>query len=92
MIRLKPKAERALHLSNYLWFLRASFQFSKRAAGESTELGRSGVDLLGMIEVARLECGEPAAESSELIRRQLGDSFGDFFDFHVPQYTTWSNK
>jgi hypothetical protein len=22
-----------------------------------------------------------------LIRRQLGNSFGDFFDFHVAQYT-----
>jgi hypothetical protein len=29
-----------------------------------------------------VQCGEPAAESSELIRRQLGNSFGDFFDFH----------
>ena len=42
-----------------------------------------------MIGSARLECGEPAAEASELIRRQLGDSFGDFFDFHVRQYSTW---
>jgi hypothetical protein len=32
--------------------------------------------------------GEPAAEASELIRRQLGNSFGDFFDFHVAQYST----
>jgi hypothetical protein len=23
-----------------------------------------------------------------LIRRQLGNSFGDFFDFHVAQYST----
>jgi hypothetical protein len=23
-----------------------------------------------------------------LIRRQLGNSFGDFFDFHVTQYNT----
>jgi hypothetical protein len=23
-----------------------------------------------------------------LIRRQFGNSFGDFFDFHVPQYST----
>jgi hypothetical protein len=23
-----------------------------------------------------------------LIRRQLGDNFGDFFDFHVAQYST----
>src|SRR5262249_21322842 len=38
---------------------------------------------------ARLERSEPAAEASELIRRQLGNSFGDFFDLHVTQYTTW---
>ena len=29
----------------------------------------------------RLKCGEPAAESGELIRRQLGNNFSDFFDF-----------
>jgi hypothetical protein len=57
-------------------FLRALFQFSKRAAGESTKFNRSGVKLVGMVGAARLECGEPAAESGELIRRQLGDSFG----------------
>ena len=69
-------------------FLRALFQFSKRAAGETTEFGRSGVELLGVVGAARLECGEPAAEAGELIRRQLGNSFGDFFDFHVAQYST----
>jgi hypothetical protein len=37
---------------------------------------------------ARLECGEPAAEAGELIRRQLSNSFGDFFNFHVAQYNT----
>jgi hypothetical protein len=63
-------------------FLRALFQFSKRAAGEATKFGRSGVKLLGVVGAARLECGEPAAESGELIRWQLGNSFGDFFDFH----------
>jgi hypothetical protein len=36
----------------------------------------------------RLECGEPAAETGELVRRQLGNGFGDFFDFHVAQYGT----
>jgi tetratricopeptide (TPR) repeat protein len=36
--------------------------------------------LSGMVGAARLEYGEPAAESGELIRRQLGNSFGDFFD------------
>jgi hypothetical protein len=24
----------------------------------------------------------------ELVQRQLGNSFGDFFDFHVAQYST----
>src|SRR2546430_14358116 len=69
-------------------FLRAPFQSSKRAAGEAAEFSRSGVELLGVIGATRLECGEPAAEAGELIRRQLGNSFGDFFDFHVPQYST----
>ena len=36
----------------------------------------------------RPECDKPAAEAGELIRRQLGNSFGDFFDFHVVQYST----
>ena len=47
-----------------------------------------------MIGAARLECSEPATEAGELIRRQLGNSFGDFFDFHVVQYSTaeaWSS-
>ena len=69
-------------------YLRALFQFSKRAASESTKFGRSGVKLPGVVSAARLECGEPAAESGELIRRQLGNSFGDFFDFHGAQLTS----
>ena len=69
-------------------FLRALFQFSKRAAGEATKSGRSGVKLLGVVGAARLECGEPATESGELIRRQLGNSVGDFFDFHGAQLTS----
>src|SRR5262249_34249253 len=69
-------------------FLRALFQFSKRAAGEATKFGRSGVKLLGVVGAARLECGEPAAESGELIRRQLGNSFGDFFEFYGAQLTS----
>ena len=64
-------------------FLRALFQFSKSAAGEAAKFGRSGVELLGVVGAARLECEEPAAEAGELIRRQLGNSFGDFFDFQV---------
>ena len=71
-------------------FLRAPFQFSNRAAGEATKFGRSGVKLLGVVGAARLECGEPTAESGELIRRQLGNSFGDFFDFHGAQLTSSS--
>src|SRR5215469_4489085 len=67
-------------------FLRV--QFSKRAAGEATKFGRSRVKLLGVVGAARLECGEPAAESGELIRRQLGNSFGNFFDFHEAQLTS----
>src|SRR6266446_6034396 len=68
-------------------FLRAPLQISKRATGEATEFSRSGVELLGVISAARLECGEPPAETGELIRRQLGNSFGDFFDLHVAQYS-----
>ena len=41
-----------------------------------------------MVGAACLECDEPAAEPGELIGRQLGDNFGDFFDFHVAQYST----
>src|SRR5262249_56706103 len=69
-------------------FLRALFQFSKRAAGETAEFSRSRVEFLSVIGAARLECGEPAAEPGELIRRQLGNSFGDFFDLHGAQYST----
>src|SRR6516165_7090445 len=69
-------------------FLRTLFQFSKHAAGEATKFGRSGVEFLGVVGVACLECDEPAAEAGELIGRQLGDNFGDFFDFHVAQYST----
>ena len=50
----------------------------------------SGVKLLGVVGAARLECDEPTAESGELIRRQLGNSFGDFFDFHGAQLTSSS--
>jgi hypothetical protein len=35
-------------------FIRALFQFSKRAAGEATKFGRSGVKLLGVVGAARL--------------------------------------
>src|SRR5262249_51303757 len=69
-------------------FLGALFQFSKRGAGEATEFSRSRVELLRVMGAARLECGEPAAEAGELIRRQLSNGFGDFFNFHVAQYST----
>ena len=68
--------------------LRAPSQFGKRAPGKAAELRCRGVELLGMIAAARLERGEPAAEARELIRRQFGDNFGDFFDSHVAQYST----
>jgi len=68
-------------------FLRAPLEISKRATGEATEFSRSGVEFLGVISAARLECGEPPAETGELIRWQLGNSFGDFFDLHVAQYS-----
>ena len=41
-----------------------------------------------VVGAACLECDEPAAEAGELIGWQLGDNFGDFFDFHVAQYST----
>jgi hypothetical protein len=41
-----------------------------------------------VVGAAGLECREPAAEAGELIRRELDDGFGDFFDFHVTPYST----
>ena len=41
-----------------------------------------------MIGVARLECGEPAAKAGKLVRWQLGNRFGDFFNFNAAQYST----
>src|SRR5262245_31054059 len=77
------------HAQSYgLRFPRAPFQFSKCAAGEPAKFSRRGVEFLGMIGAARLECAKPATETGELIRRQLGNSFGDFFDLHVAQYST----
>jgi len=54
--------ERADHgFPRMLWrfcspFLRALFQFSKRPAGEAAKFVRSGVELLGVVGAARLEC------------------------------------
>jgi hypothetical protein len=67
----------------------ATSQFSERAPGETAELGCRGVELLGMIAAARLERGEPAAKARHFIRRQLCDSFGDFFDFHMAEHSTF---
>ena len=65
-----------------LRFSRAPFQFSKGAAGEPAEFSRGGIEFFCVVGAACLECGEPAAEADELIRRQLGNSIGDFFNFH----------
>jgi hypothetical protein len=62
----------------------------QQTAGEAAKFGRSGVELLGVVCAALLESGKPAAEAGELIRRQLGNSLGDFFDFHVTEYSTLS--
>jgi hypothetical protein len=32
------------------------------------------------------------AEPGALVRRQLGDSFGDLFDFHAAQYSTCAGR
>jgi hypothetical protein len=40
----------------------------------------------GVVGTASFECAKPTAETGELIRRQLGDSFSDFFDFHATHY------
>ncbi len=44
-------------------FLCPFFQFSKRAPSKAAKFGRRGVELLGAVGAARLECGEPAAGS-----------------------------
>jgi hypothetical protein len=69
-------------------FIYAVFHLRKRAASQSAKFSRGGVEFRRVVGAARLERGEPAAEAGELIRRQLGNSFGDFFYFHVPQYST----
>ena len=84
---LRPRLTRRRHFVvdsgrgwYHLWFIGALFQLSERAAGETAKFGRGGVEFLGVIGATPLECGEPAAESDELIRRQFRDSFGDLFD------------
>ena len=87
-LQLRWSFDHLVGIAELSGFLRAPFQISKCAAGEATEFSRRRVELLGVIGAARVECGKPAAEAGELIGRQLGDSFGDFFDFHVAQYST----
>src|SRR5262249_33262823 len=65
-----------------------AFSIQQTRGRRSDQVCRSGVEFLGVVGVACLECDEPAAEAGELIGRQLGDNFGDFFDFHVAQYST----
>jgi hypothetical protein len=84
----RNEASHGVAPQNYSRLLRAPFQFNKRAAGEAAEFSRSGIELLGVIGAARLECAEPAAEARELIWRQVGNRFGNFFDFHVVHYST----
>ncbi len=69
-------------------FLRTLFEFSKRTTGEAAKFGSRKVERLGVVGAARFESGEPAAKAGELVRRQLDNSFGDFFDFHAAQYST----
>jgi hypothetical protein len=72
----------------YSRFFRALFQFRECAAGEAAKSGRSGVELFSVVGATSLECGEPVSEAGKLIRLQLGDGFGYFFDFHAKQHST----
>ena len=65
-----------------------AFSIQQSAASEAAKFGGGGVEFLGVVGAARHECGEPAAEAGELIRRQLDDCLGDLFDFHAAQYNT----
>ena len=60
-----------------------AFSISERAAGEAAKFRRSGVKLLGVVSASGLECVEPPAETGKLIRRQFGNSLGDFLDFFM---------
>jgi hypothetical protein len=65
--RLKHFGGLAGHVQNILScsrFLPAIFQFGKRPASEAAKFGCGGVELLGVIGAARLECGEPATEAA----------------------------
>ena len=86
-LQLRWSFDHLVDIAKLSGFLPAPFQISKRAAGEAAEFRRSGVELLGVIGAARFECGEPAAETGELIGRQLGNRLGDFFDLHAAQYS-----
>ncbi len=45
-----------------LRFVGALLQLSKCAPSEAAKFGGGGVEFLGVVGAARLECGEPAAE------------------------------
>ena len=69
------------------------FYFEDESGRRSAaKFGRDGLELLGVVGAPHLECVEPAAETCELIRRQLGDGFGDLFDFHAAQYSTGGGR
>ena len=61
------------------------------AGNTASWLGHLGVEVefVGMVGSTCLECAEPAAEAREFIRRQLGNGFGDVFDFHVVRYNSF---
>ena len=76
---------------SFLYFAHGSFArfFNSANARPARRPSLVAVELSSARDrAARLERGEPAAEAGELIRRQLGNSFGDFFYFHVAQYST----
>ena len=64
-------------------------QFAKRAAREAAEFCRCGIQLLGMIGVTGIERREPAAKSRQLIGCQSRYGFGDLFNFHAGDYSSF---
>src|SRR6516165_2423457 len=84
------------------WPLAARAQQSSNkipVVGVLWHAGKFGTFLLALVLLATLWTSdgwsqtspkhpEPAAESGELIRWQLGNSFGNFFDFHGTRLTS----
>jgi hypothetical protein len=66
-----------------LRFFGAFLKFGKRTASYAPEFRCGGAEFLGVVCAACRERDEPSTKAGKLIRRQLDDSFGDFFDFHV---------